>query len=35
MPRRSPASVRIIPNVWCLQIYPTVETKKDIRDLQR
>ena len=34
MPRKSPASVVIKPNVRCLRIYPTEQTRKTIAELQ-
>ena len=34
MPRKSAASVIIKPNVRCLRIYPTEDTRKTIGELQ-
>lgn len=34
MPRKSPASITIKPNVRCLRIYPVEETRKTLAELQ-
>jgi len=34
MPRRSPRSIIVNPNIRCLRIYPTEDTKKDLKDLK-
>jgi hypothetical protein len=34
MPRKSPASITIKPNVRCLRVYPTGETRKTLPELQ-
>ena len=34
MPRRSPRSIIVNPNIRCLRIYPTEDTKKDLKNLK-
>ena len=34
MARKSPKSISIDPNVRCLRIYPTEDTKKSVQDLK-
>jgi len=34
MPRSSPRSIIVNPNIRCLRIYPTEDTKKDLKDLK-
>ncbi len=34
MPRRSPANLRVDPNVRALRVYPTEDTPRDITNLQ-
>ncbi len=34
MPRKSPASITIDPNVRCQRIYPVEDTDKNVKDLK-